>query len=260
MLPEINIFGLIIDSYVLFFFLGGLIASFGGYFFGISRGLDKKKLFLILLLTSVFAFVGARLFNFVLHRKIYEQNPELLLNFNMQGQAIIGGIIFAYISIFLLSKLFRQDYWKIGDSLAPFVGLGLIFGRIGCLLAGCCFGKETDLSIGIKFPLFSLAHKYQLAHNPGQLFSSHPVHPTQIYEMIAGFLIFVISLIILKKSQKNGITVLVASIIYFVFRLVDNYFRAPAMTYSVPDWFYPSFYGIFILIFGILLGIKLKEK
>ncbi|MBP8016821.1 prolipoprotein diacylglyceryl transferase [Candidatus Gracilibacteria bacterium] len=230
------------------------------FFFLAKKGFDKNKLIILAIFSSFLAIIGARLFHYFLHKDSYAKNPDLLFNLDFQGQAVIGGLIGAFLGVYIISKLLKIDYWKILDSVAPFAGIGLIIGRIGCLLAGCCFGKETDLLIGITFPLFSPVHKYQLSQNLGSIFYSHPVHPTQIYEMIAGLLIFLIGIFILKKTKKDGIAILVVILIYLVFRLIDNYFRAPALAYSVPDWFYPSFYLVLIGIIGFGLLKKLKSR
>ncbi len=51
----------------------------------------------------------------------------------------MGGLIVGGLSIFAMSMLLRLNHWRILDVVAVFAGLGLVIGRIGCLLAGCCF-------------------------------------------------------------------------------------------------------------------------
>ncbi len=257
MFPEIIFFWFVINSYRLCFISSWLVVVLLSFFFLTKKWFVKKKLLILFLVSSVLAIIWARWFHFFLHKEIYLENPDLLFNLNFQWQAIIWWLIGAYLWVYLVSKFFKFNYWQILDICSPFIWLWIIVWRIWCLLAGCCFGKETNLSIWITFPLFSPAHKFQLLKNFWQFFEVHPVYPTQIYEMIAWLLIFFIWIFILKKIKKNWITILVTSLIYLIFRLIDNFFRAPAQSYSVPEWFYPSFYIILILIVWIVLFRKI---
>ncbi len=258
--PFINIFGLTLKSYNLFFFLGETIVVLGGTWLAVKRGLPFKRVFTILAVTALTSLIGARLFHALVDLPVYQKDPSLLFNINFQGQAIYGGLIWAVIMVYLLSKLFRVNYWKLLDSTTPFLGLGLIFGRIGCFLAGCCFGKETDLSWGVSFPLFSPAHKLQLSQNISSFFQSNPVHPTQIYEMIAGLFIALISIFILRKKFLDGTAILVASIMYTVFRFFNYFFRVPPTTFSASEYFYPTLY-VFIAVFLIVVLVyKLRKN
>ncbi len=256
--PELTLFWWNIDLYRFFFFGGWLTVIFLSFFFLSKQWFARSKLVILAIITSISALIWARIFHFILYQDIYDQNPELLLNLDMQWQAVIGGLIMAYISVYLTSRFFTWNHWRLLDIIAPIMGLGLVIGRIGCLLAGCCFWRETDLPIWITFPLFSPAHKYQLSGNIGQIFSSHPVHPTQIYEMIIGFIMILVWIYLLRKPQKDGVVILSVSLIYFTFRLLDNYLRAPAMVYTVPPWFYPTLYIALIWLTAIGLWKKMR--
>jgi phosphatidylglycerol---prolipoprotein diacylglyceryl transferase len=260
MLPEINFFWFVINSYRLCFISWWLIVVWLSFFFLIKKWFFKKKLLILFLASSVLAIIWARLFHFFLHREIYIENSNLLFNLNLQWQAVIWWLFWAYLWVYLVSKFFKFNYWQILDICSPFIWLWIVIWRIGCLLAGCCFGKETNLPIWIIFPLFSPAHKYQLSSNPSQLFESHSVHPTQIYEMITGFLIFFVWIFILKKTKKDWFAILITSLIYLIFRLIDHFFRAPVQSYSIPEWFYPSFYIMLILIVWIILFKKIYVR
>ncbi|MBT8454100.1 MAG: prolipoprotein diacylglyceryl transferase [Deltaproteobacteria bacterium] len=83
------------------------------------------------------------------------------------------------------------------DIAAIGISLGLVFGRLGCFLGGCCFGVDTSGPLGVSFPPFSPASESQW--RAGLLEAPHlpsvPVHPTQLYEAfgclaITGFLLF----------------------------------------------------------------------
>lgn len=207
---------------------------------------------------AISTLVGARVLHVVTNLPSYLANPELIYNLSFQGQSIYGGIILAIIVGFILSKIFRLNYWRLGDSVAPFLGISLAVVRIGCYLNGCCYGIVTDKPWGVIFPIFSPAHRQQLMENIGGLFSVHPVHPTEIYELMAGLFIAGISVYISRKKLPDGTAILTAGILYSVFRFFVQPLRAPAVAQAVPVYFYPTLYIFFIVFLSSLLFFRLK--
>lgn len=100
------------------------------------------------------------------------------------GYAYYGGFIAAAAGAWYLLKYDRFPFWKAADMAGFTIPIGLAFGRMGCLLAGCCFGAQTDSSLALSFPPSSPASDAQfklgLINTPRMW--SLPVHPTQIYE------------------------------------------------------------------------------
>jgi phosphatidylglycerol:prolipoprotein diacylglycerol transferase len=103
------------------------------------------------------------------------------------GLTYYGGLIGASVAAWFLLKRDRFPFWKAADMAGFAVPLGLAFGRMGCLLAGCCFGATCDLPWSMQFPWRSAASEEQFkAHLlPSAKLWSLPVHPTQIYESAA---------------------------------------------------------------------------
>jgi phosphatidylglycerol:prolipoprotein diacylglycerol transferase len=260
MQPLLYIFGLTIKSYNLFLLLGEAVVIIGGTWLATRRGLPGKQVLAVMISMAVAALIGTRFFHALINFPVYRDDPSLLFNLSFQGQSIYGGIILAVLTGLALSRKFGLNYWRLGDSVAPLLGVGLLVVRIGCFLNGCCFGRETSLPWGVSFPLFSPAHKYQLSKNLAGLFSSHPVHPTQVYEMIIGVVIALISFLILKKKMPDGTAILVSGIIYTVFRFVNNFLRISSPTFSASPYFYPIFYILFAGLLSVLLIKRLKDK
>ncbi len=118
-----------------------------------------------------------------------ERNCLAWAEFWAGGLVYYGGLVFATIGGVLLLRRDRFDVWKASDLSAPGIALGLGFGRMGCLLAGCCFGAPSHGPLGLIFPPFSPASEAQakLGQIPGIHLASLPVHPTQVYESAASF-------------------------------------------------------------------------
>ena len=107
------------------------------------------------------------------------------------GLTYYGGFIGASAVAIPLLKRDKFPFWKAADFAGIAVPIGLAFGRMGCLLAGCCFGAECRLPWALAFPGQSPASEAQ--HDAHMLISSRfaslPVHPTQVYESVAALAI-----------------------------------------------------------------------
>ena len=107
------------------------------------------------------------------------------------------------------------------------------FGRVGCFFAGCCYGKETDSFLGVKFPNLP-----------------NPVHPTQLYEAAFLFLLFAICFILLmKKDFKHNLTVYL--IAYGIFRFFIEYLRADDRGEFIPGISPSQFWSILMVVIGV---------
>ena len=110
------------------------------------------------------------------------------------GLTYYGGFIGASLGAWFLLKRDRFPFWKAADMAGFAIAIGLVFGRMGCLLAGCCFGIQSSGPLALAFPPRSPASEWQFKAGilDSASRSSLPVHPTQIYEsaaclLIAGF-------------------------------------------------------------------------
>lgn len=103
------------------------------------------------------------------------------------GLTYYGGLIGAAGAAWYLLRRDGFPFWKAADMAGFAVPLGLAFGRMGCLMAGCCFGGVCDLPWAMSFPGGSAASEAQFHEH--LLANAHmwslPVHPTQAYEAAA---------------------------------------------------------------------------
>jgi phosphatidylglycerol---prolipoprotein diacylglyceryl transferase len=120
------------------------------------------------------------------------------------GLAYYGGFLGASAGAWFLLKRDRFPFWKAADLAGVAVPLGLAFGRMGCLLAGCCFGAECDLPWALSFPPRSPASEEQWKTHLLDHASmwSHPVHPTQIYESAASLAIAALCLFVVQPRKR----------------------------------------------------------
>ncbi|MDC3957759.1 prolipoprotein diacylglyceryl transferase [Polyangium jinanense] len=145
------------------------------------------------------------------------------------GLAYYGGFIGSSLMAVYLLKRDRFPFWKAADMAGFAVPLGLGFGRMGCLLAGCCFGVRTDGPLGLAFPANSPASEAQwkLSELPGMNHVSHPVHPTQIYESAVSFGIAAFCLLYVHGRKRYDGQVFVSFLaLYAIGRFLLEFLRA----------------------------------
>jgi phosphatidylglycerol:prolipoprotein diacylglycerol transferase len=145
------------------------------------------------------------------------------------GLTYYGGFIGASVAAWFILKADRFPFWRAADMAGIVVPLGLGFGRMGCLLAGCCFGKPTDSSLALSFPPFSPAVDWQVKAQllEKSSMSSLPVHPTQIYESAVALGISAFLLLFLHQRKRyDGHVFLAFVALYAVARAILEVWRS----------------------------------
>jgi phosphatidylglycerol:prolipoprotein diacylglycerol transferase len=128
------------------------------------------------------------------------------------GLVYYGGLIGATISGIGYLAWKKLPVWKIADILAPSIALGSVFGRIGCLLNGCCYGRACDLPWAIRFPSDHETH-------------GAPVHPTEIYDALLNLILYLSLAWLFRRKKFNGQIFALYLVGYAIFRSVSESFR-----------------------------------
>lgn len=120
------------------------------------------------------------------------------------GLAYYGGLVSASIAAWFLLRRDRFPFWKAADMAGFAIPVGLAFGRMGCLLAGCCFGATCDLPWAVSFPWRSAASEaeYKAHLLPTAKMWSLPVHPTQVYESLASLAVAAVCLLWVHPRKR----------------------------------------------------------
>lgn len=237
-----------IHGYGLMIGLGVICAILLAEYRGKKRGLNSDHLFSIFLLVLIFGFVGAKLLFCIVEIKSILNNPMLI--FSGDGFVVYGGIGGGIAAMMIFCRIKKISFLTYFDLLAPSVAVAQGFGRIGCFLAGCCYGRETDTAFCIVF------HDSLYAPNGVKLL------PTQLIMSGGDFLIALILLLYAKKGRKRGKTgglyLILYSIGRFSVEFLRNDYRGAIGFLSTSQ-----FISIFILALGILLfatNISIKKK
>lgn len=144
------------------------------------------------------------------------------------GYAYYGGLLLAVPTGLWFLRRRRLPVWQVADLASFGISLGLVFGRFGCFLAGCCFGETTDSALGLQFPAGSPAwdrhvHAHQITALTPQ---SLAVHPTQLYEAAACALLCVVCFALVRRGVRfSGQAFFVFIGGYSLFRIAIEAFR-----------------------------------
>ena len=232
-------FGLEIKSYGLMIAIGILIAASLLLRRGKVKGYDEDSLLNLIILTVIGGVIGGKVLFIITEFKSILEDPSILLDFGY-GFVVYGALILGGLTIYLYCKRKNWKVFDVLDLVAPVLALAQGFGRIGCFLAGCCYGKETNLPIGVEFPVNSLAP------------SGIHVHPTQIYSSIFDFLLGFFLLYYSRKEKKSGKIVSMYLIIYSIGRFMVEFFRNDPRGNI---WLLSTsqFIAIFTLILGLII-------
>ncbi|MFC1764614.1 prolipoprotein diacylglyceryl transferase, partial [Planctomycetota bacterium] len=110
--------------------------------------------------------VGARIFYVLHHWDEFKGNPLRVFALWEGGLEFLGGVVLAILIMMCYLRVVKLPVRRVMDLMAIGLMAALIFGRVGCLLNGCCWGKPTSLPWGIRFPYGSLAYHSQIEANP----------------------------------------------------------------------------------------------
>jgi phosphatidylglycerol:prolipoprotein diacylglycerol transferase len=184
-----------------------------------SRHLDSTRVMDLGIYIIISALVGAKLLLLVTDFQTFKSNPGELLNLLREGGVFYGGLIVAVTVALWYIRRVGLPLWTTCDVFAPGIALGHVVGRFGCFFAGCCFGKPTSVPWAITF-----TDPFAAANVGTPL--NVPLHPTQLYEAGAEFLILIVLLVTEKRGHKfAGRTFWLYMLLYSVSRYVIEFYR-----------------------------------
>ncbi|MFQ5963688.1 MAG: prolipoprotein diacylglyceryl transferase [Candidatus Scalinduaceae bacterium] len=183
--------------------------------------------------------LGGRLFYVIQNFDVYKDNLLDILKIYQGGLVFYGGFITATIALLFILRIKRLPILKTIDIMALSMAIGLVFGRIGCFLNGCCWGDvcNPDLLWAVTFPKTVDAYNMIdgspafLSHLEEGLVSvtdghSLPVHPAQIYSALGNLAIFFILSTFVKHRRREGEVAMLFCILYSVMRFCMEILRA----------------------------------
>lgn len=222
-----------------------------------KSGLNPDSIWNLGLIVIFSALVGAKLLLFISDWSYYSENPREIFSLaTLRSSGVYyGGLILALAASAIYLHRAKMPSWKVADIMAPGIALGQSIGRLGCLSAGCCYGKPTTLPWGIRF-----TDPYS-AENVGVPLNV-PLHPTQIYESVGAFLLFVYLMWRLKRNHFTGQVILEYLGLYAALRFVIEFYRGDEdRGYVLHGLLSTSqFIGILTIVAAVVAFVYLRRR
>ena len=238
-----------IYGYGLMIAIGVLAAYFSATYRAKKYDLDPDKVFYVTVWAVIGGFGGAKLLYLITQLPAILQDPSLLKDVR-DGFVVYGGIIGGILAAWLYCKVAKLKFIKYFDLVMPSVALAQGFGRIGCFLAGCCYGRETTSRFGVVFPEGGLAP------------AGVKLIPTQLISSAGDFLIMIVLLLYYRKNKKDGtpgnvgfLYMLLYGVGRFLVEFLRNDNRGGAWMFSTSQWI-----SMVIVAGGIVLYLVNKKR
>ena len=178
------------------------------------------------------------------------------------GLVYYGSLIGAALAFMIYVRWKKLSGWKIADILAPSIALGNAIGRIGCLLNGCCYGRVCHLPWAIRFPNQSAAWQQHFqAGLVGSGDPSLPVHPTEIYDALLNFALYLSLAWLFRRKKFDGQVFATYLIGYAVFRSLVELFRGDYPADHIHNGLTSAqLVSIPIFVAGLLIALMLSHR
>ena len=212
-----------------------------------KAGLDPEPVFNILIIGVGFGLIGAKVLYYITVLDEIIANPKLLLNIT-EGFVVYGGIIFGILAALLYCKKKGLPFLNYLDCAAPSIALAQGFGRIGCFLAGCCYGTQMDCPISITFT--------DSAYAPNNV----PLFPSQLVSSAFDFVHFIVLYALFKRNKRPGKIGAFYLVFYSIGRFIIEFFRGDLERGNVGTLSTSQFISVFVAIAGIAMIVFLSKK
>ncbi|MFH1665271.1 MAG: prolipoprotein diacylglyceryl transferase [Candidatus Omnitrophota bacterium] len=232
----------IVYSYGLCVAVGFLLAAILIVRDAKGAGVPVNGILDCLIAVFVGGIIGGRLLFVIINREYYLQNPARALMFYEGGLAFQGAFILAVISGMVAARLKKISFLKAADLIAPYIFLGQAFGRLGCFLNGCCYGRVTNSGFGVIYP--------------GECVARIPV---QAYSSLILFILFAVLLRTRRNRTFDGYVFALYIILYSVFRFFMDFLRGDNLA-LIAGIRISQLISITMFIAGIVFYAVLKRR
>lgn len=242
-----SIGGITFHGYGLMIGLGIMSAYLLAEYRSKKLGLQGDHIFSLLIYGAGFGLAGAKLLYYITIYKDIIKDPGLLFNIS-DGFVVYGGIIGGIGAGYVYCRVKKISPLVYLDLVVPAIALAQGFGRIGCFLAGCCYGLPFDSPFSTTFSVSQFA--------PNHI----PLFPTQLLSSGFNFLNFLVLSALSRKIKKTGVVSACYLIFYSLGRFFIEFFRGDLIRGSVGTLSTSQFISIFIALAGFLLLITSLRK
>ncbi len=234
-----------VHSYGLLIAIGIILAVIIAMKRAKRRGLVADEVLNIAIIIVICGFLGAKILFVLENFKQFLISPMSVIG--SSGFVVYGGICIGLFCVFAYCRWIRKvSFLRYVDLVFPCVALGQAFGRLGCFMAGCCYGRETTAWWGVTFPEGSFAP------------AGVPLIPTQLISAAGDFVIFLVLLWFTKKAKKVGDVTALYLLLYGAGRFCVEFLRQNEQGGIGPLTTAQCFSICFIAAAGVLFMLNRK--
>ena len=224
-----NVWGYSVQSYVILIILSFVLGIFTIAKMARKDNRGWNEIIDVLTVMSLSALIGSKLFHVVLEARghllsdgseasgileLLQDDPWHWARFLDPGYVFYGGLLVSALAAWVFTLKRRIDRpLAYGDYAAFSLAIGIFFGRLGCFLAGCCFGASAEQTP------WAISYSHQPLSELG------PVHPTQLYDALYGVWACWWLRRQYLKRQFDGETFLCFLLSYSVWRFATEFYR-----------------------------------
>lgn len=227
-----------VHAYGLMIGIGIIAAFIAAHIRAERKGLESEKIMDLILTCVVVGFACAKLLYWITIWEDIVANPSVMLNFG-SGFVVYGGIIGGIVGGYAFCHFNKYSFIRYADLLLPSVALAQGFGRIGCAIAGCCYGAETTCFCAVIYTNSALAP------------NGVPLIPTQAISAGLNFLHFAVLVLIASKCKIPGVVTGCYLIFYSIGRFCIEMFRGDLIRGQVGVVSTSQFISLFVVVAGI---------
>lgn len=242
--------GLEIRWYGVMAALGFLSAYFIIYLNRKRAGMNSDQVASLLFVSIICGIGGARIFYVIRFWNQFRGNLLEIFRIDHGGLVFYGGFFLVIAALFIFCHKNKLNLPAVLDIIAPGLAIGHAFGRIGCFLNGCCYGKPTQCFLGVTYPENSA---------PGQHYHELTLHPVQLYEATANVVFFLILLFMMKRV-KRGQLMSIYIFGYGTLRFCDEFFRGDHTNLWFGTLTQAQVTGLILIPIGIILFMYFQRK
>ena len=185
-----------------------------------------------------------------------------LFRVDQGGLMFYGGLAGAALALALYARATRDSFPGLADLVAAVLPLGHAFGRLGCFMHGCCYGRISHAACAVRFPRYSPAwHDHVesglIAETAAR---SLPVLPTQLMEAAGNLLLFALLVrVYRRRGDRPGTVAGVYCMGYAALRFTVEAFRGdPRMAVGTLSISQAASLGV--ALFGLALVLRARKQ
>lgn len=244
--PFVHFLGLTLPAFGLMMCCGMLSALGLLFFTRRYSNFSEDDVLTATLYAIICGIVGAKLLYWITELKSIIANPAVFQNMILSGFVFYGSLIGGLLGVLWFCKRNKKGFFAVADLFLPALTLGQAFGRIGCFLAGCCYGQPATGWLSVTFPAGCAAP------------AGVPLVPTQLLESAFLFILTVILVWILSLKKTPGTVSGWYAVLYGVWRFIIEFYRADERG-AVGALSTSQFIGVFVILVGITLLVLIKK-